>query len=179
MAGASVRAVADEAGLSMGSVRYFFGTQDELLRFAMSQVIEQAGARVAAKEGQRKAAVRAGKPLEGIAALLEEVLPLDDSRLVEGRIYAAFTAAAATNPGMNELRRVADEGVRALCRSAVAAMTELGLLSPDREPALEIHALWALLDGLTLHLVVEPPCITRQDARAVLAEHLKHVTSDG
>ena len=58
-------------------------------------------------------------------------------------------------------------------------MTELGLLSPDREPALEVHALWALLDGLTLHLVVEPPGITRQDARSVLADHLKRVTSDG
>ena len=29
--GASVRGVAREAGLSMGSVRYFFGTQEELL----------------------------------------------------------------------------------------------------------------------------------------------------
>ena len=171
--------MADEAGLSMGSVRYFFGTQDELLRFAMSQVIEQAGARVAAKEEERKAAVRAGEPLVGIASLLEEVLPLDDSRLVEGRIYAAFTAAAATDPGMNELRRLADDGVLAFCRSAVAAMTELELMSIDREPALEVNALWALLDGLTLHLLVEPPGITRQDARSVLAEHLKRLTTGG
>ena len=34
--GASVRAVAAEAGWSMGAVRYYFGTQEELLRFAVT-----------------------------------------------------------------------------------------------------------------------------------------------
>ena len=75
VAGASVRAVADEAGLSMGSVRYFFGTQDELLRFAMSQVIEQAGARVAAKEGERKAAVERASRSSGLHLFWRRCFP--------------------------------------------------------------------------------------------------------
>ena len=176
VAGTSVRAVAQEAGLSMGSVRYFFSTQDELLRFAMGLVIERAGDRVAAKEADRRAAVRAGRPLDGIASLLEEVLPLDNARLVEARIYAAFSAAAATDRGMNELRRVADDGVRQLCRSALSALSELGLLAPDRDPELAVHELWAILDGVTMHLLADPPGITRDEARSVLGDHLRRLT---
>jgi AcrR family transcriptional regulator len=172
---ASVRAVANEAGLSMGSVRYFFHTQEELLRFAMSEVVNRARGRVAAKAGRRQAAVRAGRPLDGFAALLEEVLPLDDERRVEARIWAAFSAAASTDPAMERLRREADEAVRGLCRTALQGMAELGLLQPDHAPAdlaLETQRLWALLDGLTVHLLVEPAYIGPRQARRVLRLHL-------
>ncbi len=45
---ASVRNVAREAGLSMGALRHYFGTQDELLAFAMRLVIERARGRMEA-----------------------------------------------------------------------------------------------------------------------------------
>ena len=172
---ASVRAVANEAGLSMGSVRHFFNTQDELLQFAMGEVVNRARARVAAKADRRQAAVRAGRPLDGVAALLEEVLPLDDERCVEARIWAAFSAAASTDPGMHRLRREADDAVRGLCRTALQTMAELGLLDLDHDRAdlaLETHRLWALLDGLTVHLLVEPAYISPRQARRVLRRHL-------
>ncbi len=44
--GASVRAVAREAGLSMGSLRHYFGTQSELLIFAMRMVMDRIERRV-------------------------------------------------------------------------------------------------------------------------------------
>jgi AcrR family transcriptional regulator len=172
---ASVRAVANEAGLSMGSVRYFFHTQEELLQFAMGEVVNRARARVTAKADRREAAVRGGRPLDGFAALLEEVLPLDDERCVEGRIWAAFSAAASTDPEMQRLRREADEAVRGLCRTALQGMAELGLLEPDHDPAdlaLETQRLWALLDGLTVHLLAEPAYIGPRQARRVLRLHL-------
>jgi DNA-binding transcriptional regulator YbjK len=45
---ASVRNVAREAGLSMGSLRHYFASQSELLCFAMQLVGDRARARVAA-----------------------------------------------------------------------------------------------------------------------------------
>src|SRR5918998_1254214 len=45
---ASVRNVAREAGLSMGSLRHYFATQSELLCFAMQLVGDRARARVRA-----------------------------------------------------------------------------------------------------------------------------------
>ena len=55
---ASVRNVAQEAGLSMGSLRHYFSTQSELLCFAMQLVGDRAQARVAALGGGRPAACR-------------------------------------------------------------------------------------------------------------------------
>jgi hypothetical protein len=106
---------------------------------------------------------------------LEDLLPLDDERCVEGRIWAAFSAAASTHPEMQRLRREADEAVRGLCRTAFQGMAELGLLEPDHDPAdlaLETQRLWALLDGLTVHLLVEPAYIGPRQARRVLRLHL-------
>ncbi|MDP8952326.1 MAG: TetR family transcriptional regulator, partial [Actinomycetota bacterium] len=45
---ASVRNVAREAGLSMGSLRHYFGTQAELPAFAMQLVTERVRGRIEA-----------------------------------------------------------------------------------------------------------------------------------
>jgi len=70
---ASVREVAREAGLSTGSLRHYFGTQAELLIFAMRNVMEQVERRVAAVQ-------RPNDPLAAAKLVLAELLPLDDER---------------------------------------------------------------------------------------------------
>lgn len=45
MEGASARNIAKEAGLSLGALRHYFSTQDELLVFAMKLVQEKVMAR--------------------------------------------------------------------------------------------------------------------------------------
>src|SRR3712207_1800224 len=89
--GASVRAVAREAGLSMGSLRHYFGTQSELLIVAMRMVIERIELRVArlpARDDPRQAA----------QSVLLELLPLDDERRAENEVWLAFTARALVDP---------------------------------------------------------------------------------
>ncbi|RKJ72007.1 TetR family transcriptional regulator, partial [Butyricicoccus sp. 1XD8-22] len=44
--GASVRSIAKEANLSLGAVRHYFNTQEELLEFAMQLVEEQVRERI-------------------------------------------------------------------------------------------------------------------------------------
>lgn len=43
---ASVRNIAEEAGVSVGSMRHYFSTQSELLRYAMNLVSERVSHRV-------------------------------------------------------------------------------------------------------------------------------------
>ncbi len=175
VAGASVRAVAREAGLSVGSVRHFFNSQDALLQFAMREVIDRARGRVAAGVERRLAAARAGDPLGAVRAALEEVLPLDQSRLVEARIWAAFVAASPTDPQLQEIRQEADVAVRGLCRDMVRALVELGAIDADTDVKAEADGLWALLDGLTLHLLLERPVTRPAQARRVLRRHLERM----
>ncbi len=171
--GASVRGVAREAGLSMGSVRHFFASQDELLRFAVQEVVSQASRRIEAGAPDRMAAVAEGRPLDAIVALLEEVLPLDEERMTEAKVWAALTAPPATDPGMGAIRRQADDGIRQLCRDALGALAEFGLLHPARDLAIETERIHSLLDGLALHLMLDPARTPADRVRALLLTHLR------
>lgn len=153
--GASVRGVAREAGLSMGSVRYFFGTQEELLHFAMRAVIARATARIQAGASDREALVIRGDAADAAAQLLEQILPLDEERLGEAQVWLAFTVQGAVDEGMAGIRQEADEGVRQLCEKCVTDLASLGLVGSDRDIGLEVERLWSLMDGLTLHILLE------------------------
>jgi AcrR family transcriptional regulator len=172
VAAASVRAVAREAGLSMGSVRHFFASHDQLLLFAVEALVEQASRRIEEGTSARLSLVAGGRPLDAVAALLEEVLPLDAERQTEAKVWAAFTNPPATNPDIAAVREQVDEGVRELCRNALDALQEFGLLGPDRDRRVEIERIHALLDGLTIHLLLDPARLDPDLVRTVLRTHL-------
>jgi AcrR family transcriptional regulator len=170
---ASVREVAREANLSTGSLRYFFDSQDGLLRFAMQYVMDRVRARIEAGVPAREAAVRRGQAEQAVLALLEEVMPLDDERLAEAQVWLAFAPRSLIDPAMRKLREAADTAVRELCRQCVRGLRELGRVAPGRSVARETERLWALVDGLTVHLV--SGYTSRRVARAVLRAHLEEL----
>jgi AcrR family transcriptional regulator len=172
VAAASVRAVAKEAGLSMGSVRHFFASHDQLLLFAVEALVEQASRRIAEGTSARMTLVAEGRPLAAVAALLEEVLPLDAERQTEAKVWVAFTTPPATDSEIAAVRKRVDEGVRELCGNALDALHEFGLLDADRDRRVEIERIHALLDGLTIHLLLDPERLDSDFVRAVVVTHL-------
>jgi AcrR family transcriptional regulator len=138
---ASVRNVAREAGLSMGSLRHYFGTQAQLLAFSMELVIERVRRRAQLSEGS--------DPLD----VLSQALPLDEDRLAEAEVWLAFTARARVDETLDPLYRHLDDALRGLCEWAVATAT--GGRLDDAGAYLEAEALYALIDGLALHAVME------------------------
>lgn len=156
----------------MGSLRHFFSTQDELRRFAMREVIETITHRVAADAEQRVEQTRRGGVVDASLALLTELLPLDEQRRTEARIYAAFVAEAMTDPGIDAIRQEADEGMRGQCRHVLDGLAEFGHLHPSRDRDVETERLWSLLDGLTAHLLVRPQLTEVGRVTAVLGTHL-------
>jgi AcrR family transcriptional regulator len=170
--GASVREVAREAGLSMGSLRYFFDNQDGLLRFAMQEVLRRVRARFEADAPARDAAIERGKGREVVVDMLEQVMPLDDERVAEAQVWQAFAPRALIDPQMRALRRQADDEVRELCRQCLRILRGFGLMEQRRSVAHETERLWALVDGLTLHILTEhtSPRTARQALRRHVAE---------
>jgi AcrR family transcriptional regulator len=95
---ASVRNVAREAGLSMGSLRHYFASQSELLCFAMQLVGDRARARVAALEP-------GADPRRRAEQLLAELVPLDDERRAESEVWLAFTGHALVDPAQRAIHQ--------------------------------------------------------------------------
>jgi AcrR family transcriptional regulator len=174
VAAASVRGVAAEAGLSKGSVRFFFADQDELLHFAMTEVVRRVRARAASQLGDRSDLVEAGEPVEAALQLLDQVLPVSEERRTEARVWLAFVTHDAGDATAQEIRRQLDDEVRRLCEHCIASLAELGALGAGRDPAAEASALWALLDGLTLQLLGP---ITPEAALATLRTYLRQLAA--
>lgn len=161
---ASVRKVAREADLSAGSLRHYFQTQAELMSFAMRLVVEQVESRIAAlgldpdhPEDPRSALRRA----------LLEVLPIDEERRLEMEVWLAFTARSLVVPELRELGDAAYDQLRSACRRRL-----IPLIGRGRGLEAETDRLFALVDGLALHVAMRPEQMTPRRVRSVLAHHL-------
>jgi AcrR family transcriptional regulator len=162
---ASVRNVAREAGLSMGSLRHYFASQSELLCFAMQLVGDRARARVAALEPGAASRRRAEQ-------LLAELVPLDDERRAESEVWLAFTGHALVDPAQRAIHQRIHDQLNGACATAITILADAGLTAEGLDVALEASRLHALLDGLALHAVMRPEQVTPSRITAVIARHL-------
>ena len=162
----SIRDVAAEAGLAVGSVRHVFGSKAELLEYSMALVHEQTRDRVAAHFAIKD-------PRKFAEAVLAELLPLDDQRRTELAVNMAVVAESPSHPG---LRRVALDAQQAVSEACVALLTRLrhdDLIRPGADMAYEAERLHALVDGLALHaLTAERKDLRPKAILAVLRAHL-------
>ncbi|MBE3015832.1 TetR family transcriptional regulator C-terminal domain-containing protein [Microbispora sp. NEAU-D428] len=160
---ASVRNVAREAGLSMGSLRHYFATQSELMAFAFRSVIERIDDRVAGLAPEPD-------PRERVERTLLQLLPLDDERRAENEVWLAFTTRAAYDRALRPLRDEGYDALRAACHSMITDLSAAGLAPADvPDQAGRLHA---LLDGLAVHAAMRPDLHTAESLSAIIACHL-------
>jgi AcrR family transcriptional regulator len=162
--GASVRAVAAEAGLSMGSLRHFFPSQSELHVFAMQMVIDRIRARVEA--------LPAADPRGWAIAVLEQMLPLDADRRAESEVWLAFSARALIDPALGALRDEGFDLLREVCHNLVRGIADAGAPAAHLDAEVEAARLHALVDGLLVHGVLRPGRADPGAVRRVLEQHL-------
>ncbi|WP_353950514.1 TetR family transcriptional regulator C-terminal domain-containing protein [Knoellia sp. S7-12] len=168
--GATVRAVATESGWSMGALRYYFATQSEMLDFAVSAMLDDIPARM-------QIVLETQEPgIERAQAVLEEMLPLDEDRLAEVRVYLAFMARVRTEDGRPGLAQQTWHGERHVCGLAIADVT--GLDHPTQVgviPAALVSAvdeLQVFVDGLSFLGATLPAQLTPSKSRALLRARL-------
>lgn len=163
----SVRSVAAQAGLSVGSMRHTVTSQADLVAFAMEAVAE----RVASRIGARVSGWSAEGPTDvgDLVDLCGEVLPLDDERRAEAAVWLELVTLARTDPTLSEVSDAAHDGLRRVADRVVGVL----LHGADRRTlAREALRLHALLDGLALHGVLHPQGARPAEVRAVVAHHL-------
>jgi AcrR family transcriptional regulator len=161
----SVREVAAAAGVSIGTVQHYFATKDEMLVFAFRQVVQRTRARVAG--------IDAGTgPRRALGAALRELLPLDQARLAECRVYLAFAARAATAPALAAVQQETLSTILADLQQALSAATTARGRGPALDVALEARLLLAVVDGLMFDAVSAPGTVTPAELEAALDAYL-------
>ena len=168
----SVREVASAAGVSIGAVQHYFATKDQMLVFAFRQVVERTRARLAG--------IDAGLgPRRALGAALRELLPLDQARLAECRVYLAFAARAATTPALAAVQEETLSAIQADLERALSAAAAARNRGPGLDTVLEARLLLAVVDGLMFDAVSAPGTLTPADLEAALDAHLGRLLPAG
>lgn len=162
----SVRSVAEEAGVAVGSLRHVFPTRAQLLEFSAELMVQRATDRIRAlppsKDDQQYA-------LE----VLMQLLPLDPDSRAELEVNIALIAGAPALPELVTIRNHAHQQLGEAC----TRLLELLRGRPRDENILrQARRLHALIDGLALHLVMQPPSEDSGWAIEILREELAHIT---
>ena len=167
----SLREVADEAGLAVGSVRHYFSGSEELLAYSFATVVDRIVRRLEVSLPAVREAVPGSDGHRGaVLTLLCGVLPLDEQRALEACAWMAFKNAARVRPFL------AAEANRSHREVAVIVGRVVSALMPEDEPqeslVLEAERLLATLDGLCMHALLQPGWMTREMCVDVLERHL-------
>ncbi|MFE7140510.1 TetR/AcrR family transcriptional regulator [Streptomyces sp. NPDC057644] len=150
--------MAAEAGVSTGMVQHYFRTKDEMMTFAFGMVEDRIRTR-------SEAAATPAAPRELVRALLLQILPLDDTRRLEGHVGLAFLAYAAVKPAIQAGVRTDAGRMRGFIAQQLREAGAAGV-DPDRAAI----GLVALMDGLGMQLLSRQ--YAEEDAVAALDAHL-------
>jgi AcrR family transcriptional regulator len=182
---ASLREVADEAQLAVGSVRHYFASSDELLSHAFAVAVDRIIGRLTAAESRlADLPPGAAEHHSAVVALLGEFLPLDEDRAVDACVWMAFKNAARTKPFLTAEADRSHRGVAAVVGGLILGLagTASGLagdpgaagVGVDQQVLVtEAELLLAVLDGLTMHALLQPEWMTAQMCNDVLEAHLE------
>ena len=150
----SVRTVAGEAGMAVGSLRHLFSTQRELLEFSAELMVERATRRV-------EAITPSDDVVAYAMAVIRELIPLAPDSRREFEINIALIAETPANPGLAEIRNRTHELLVDLFGRIVVMLHGGQAPTDDDQPDIahqrESQRLLALVDGLGLHLLHQSP----------------------
>lgn len=163
--GATMRAIAAEAGVTTGFVTHYFDDKDELLAAVLRYNNLRARDRLMAAIGEHRGLV-------ALEAAVDALLPIDADRRRVWQVWiAAWRPTAGSEHLTDELRggrRFVERLLRKLLEQAVADDE----LPQTLDVAYEATRLVTLIAGTGLIAGVEPPARVRRAAKRMLAEQV-------
>ncbi|MCR6483112.1 TetR/AcrR family transcriptional regulator [Amycolatopsis sp. OK19-0408] len=141
--GVSLRHVAAEAGMSMGSVQHYFKTKDEMLLFALEHRHKLRSERIRAK------VLASGPPTPRsiLRACLVEILPRDPESEGDYLIGVAYFIRAVADPAMAKVFGEGMPELLAFFADQVRQAQSAGDVPAWADPAAEASVLWAIADS--------------------------------
>src|SRR5690606_22828935 len=148
------------------SVRHYFDDHSHLLVAAATEVGDRMGKRLTRYEIDTFTGYTGERAVDALQRLLEELLPIDETRRVESIVLTEFIIAARVNP----IFRPVTERMAADMRTVIAHALRV-LEVP--EPVEEAERLVALMGGLIIDSVTPHGSLSVDRLRKTLRGHLR------
>ncbi|MCW2287670.1 TetR family transcriptional regulator [Leucobacter luti] len=164
----SVRTVAEEAGVAVGSLRHLFPTRSELVQFSAELMLQRATERIQAT------------PLrddldEYVLDVIAQLLPLSPDSRAELEINLALMAEAVAVPELVAIRNETQAQLAGLALRMVELVS--GRSRETADLMLAGRRLHALIDGLAIQLLHQPEGADPQWALEILRAEVAGVHS--
>jgi AcrR family transcriptional regulator len=157
-----LRDVARAAGVSVGSLQYYFESRDQLIQEAFDQHARQV------IDVVRQADDPLAAPWDRLVALLEAAVMRRDLRQ-SAALWMEFTSASLHDEQLRALVKGTYEAWRNLLAEIVGCGIEAGTFRPVLSPDLVVSCLVALIDGFELAVAIDVHDATPQAVLEKLA----------
>ena len=164
--GATVRAIAAEAGVSTGYLTHYFEDKHEV----MVRLLRSTNAAAARRVLEASAT---GGALDRLRAAIEAVLPLDAERRREWQVWVAMWGIASPGDELGQGFRSGWEGLRQIFSQLLDQASAEGTLRAGADISYEAERLVTMLAGIGLLAGVE----SRQRVRAAAARMIEEQVS--
>jgi AcrR family transcriptional regulator len=143
----TIRDVAEAANCSTAIVSHYFRNKRELLILTYNSSLDVAQARCDH--------VLASGP-DDLRGYLAELMPLDDERMIEWKIWLAFWARAVADPEIAEIQRGCVVHARSRILDVLGVLNTKGVLALGLDLEKEARQLLVLVMGLALQAMFDP-----------------------
>jgi AcrR family transcriptional regulator len=161
----SVRTVAEQASVAVGSLRHVFPTRAELLAFSAELMVQRARDRILATP-------RSSDPRQYALEIVQHLLPLEPDSRAELEVNIALIAES---PALQELVPIRDQAYRQLGEACTRLVEMLTGRARDQQIEREARRLHAIIDGLAIHLLMEPASEGSEWAMEIVQEELGRI----
>ncbi|MEU4225600.1 TetR/AcrR family transcriptional regulator [Nonomuraea sp. NPDC026600] len=162
---ATTRAIAKEAGYSNGVLAHYFADKDEILLSALRQSHQRIRERLTRK-------IEGATGLAALRELLLDNLPLDAERTQETRLEVSFWSRSLASDHLAEVQRAEAAELRTAVRRLLGEARAAGELTTGENLDDVAERLLALVDGLSLHLLLYPDRLARVDLERLMLSAL-------
>ncbi|GAA0330566.1 TetR/AcrR family transcriptional regulator [Bacillus carboniphilus] len=169
MKGATVRNIAKEAGVSLGALRHYFSSQEELLTYSMELV------KVRVTERVTQIALQNLPPKEKVIKMLLEMIPTTPETVVEMEVWFSFI----TQMRFHEQKDSGNQdGIFEGIIHLMEYLNQQGHLKKGIDKDIETERLYAIIDGLALHAMLEPQRLNKDRVTLLLKSHLDEIWNE-
>ena len=145
--GVGVRDIASAAGCSTAIVSHYFHNKKELLFLTYEASIDRA---------TERSVVALGPGGRNVRAYLAEIMPLDEERLIEWKIWVAFWAKAISDPEIAAKQRDCVRRTRGNILKVLQKLRAGGVLVDGLDLPQTARRLLVLIMGMAVQVLFDP-----------------------